>query len=240
MNCLKIILISLLSYTWLKAPVINHTIPHYAPSLVPLGLCDKRYSLEMDRALNQAFRNIGNSAARANLMKEAEEYMILIKRQQDLDLAIRRIEAKIFSLDMIRVLRAPLQNYIKCKDHSDRGLGDNSKYGRNFEINSKVPTLTRLGYPLFIPVGHCDKQYAIQMEKALDDSQSIMKVELTEVAKEYMVLIKQQQDVDVRIRQLELRVFSMSTINILRKPIAEYNKCIVSVNTGNYQRNFYR
>jgi hypothetical protein len=225
------------------------------PSVVPLTLCDKRYSLEMDKALN-AYRNIGNSSARADLIKVAEEYMILVKHQQDLDITIRSIEAKLFNrtigmrekttgyklfnLDEIRILRRPLELYIRCKDNTDRGLGDNSKYGRSFEVNSKIPTITRLGYPAFTAVGPCDHLYSINMEKALDDIKSVLKTDLIKTAEEYMVLIKQEEDVDLRIRQLELRVFSSSVINILRRPIAEYVKCRDSLRTGTFSINFYR
>ena len=225
------------------------------PSVVPLTLCDKRYSIEMDKAL-VAYRNIGNSAARADLIKQAEEYMILVKHQQDLDIMIRTIEgnlfgrtigardiaprAKLFDLDAIHILRLPLQRYIRCKDNTDRGLGQNSMYGRSFEVNSKVPTVTRLGYPGFVAVGPCDIEYSRWMEKSLDDLKSILKTDLIKAAEEYMILVKQQQDVDVRIRELELRVFSLSVINILRRPIQEYVKCRDSLRTGTYSINFYR
>lgn len=237
-------------------PYTGHNLTYQPiPSVVPLSLCDKRYSIEMDKALNN-YRNIGNSAARANLIKEAEEYMILVKHQQDLDINIREIEAhladrtigkrdqaigsKLFDLNEIRILRRPLENYITCKNQTDRGAADNGKYSRSFEVNSKVPTVTRLGYPAFTAVGHCDWKYSMAMQKALEDLKSILKVDLIRVAEEYMILIKQQQDVDVRIRELELRVFSLSTINILRRPIAEYVKCRDAVRTGTYSINYYR
>jgi len=252
---LKVILMSLISYNPYIHPIGHNLIFQPIPSIVPLSLCDKRYSIEMDKALI-AYKNIGNSTARADLIKLAEEYMILVKHQQDLDISIRAIEAqlfnrtvgardraigsKLFDLNEIRILRKPLENYIRCKDNTDRGFGDNSKYGRNFEVNSKVTTLTRLGYPAFIPVGPCDRFYSIAMEKALEDIKSILKTDLIGAAEEYMVLIKQEKDIDFRIRHIELRVFSLSAINILRRPIAEYVKCRDSLRTGNYSINFYR
>lgn len=252
---LKIILTIIVSIIISINGIGENFVYYPIPSLVPLTMCDKRYSIEMDKAL-AAYTTIGNSTARADLIKLAEEYMILVKHQQDLDIAIRGIEAqlfprtigareraigsKIFDLNAIHVLRRPLQNYIACKDHTDRGLGDNNKYGRNFEVNSKATTITRLGYPAFVSVGHCDIMYAKSMEKAIDDLKSILTTDLIKAAEEYMILIKQQQDIDVRIRHLELRVFSMSAINILRKPIAEYIKCKDSLRTGNYSINFYR
>lgn len=252
---LKKIIISLICFSFYINPIAQNYTFDPVPSLVPLSLCDKRYSIEMDKALTN-YRTIGNSAARANLMKEAEEYMILVKHQQDLDINIREIEAhlanrtvgardrtigsKLFDLNEIRILRIPLQNYITCKNQRERGAADNGKYSRNFEVNSKVPTITRLGYPAFVPVGPCDVLYARLMEKALEDIKSVLKTDLIQVAEEYMLLIKQQQDIDVRIRQMELRLFSLSTINILRRPIAEYIKCRDSLRTGTYSRNYYR
>lgn len=238
---LKIVFIGLISCNLYIFPMAGPTpqvaIPR-VPQSVPLTACDKRYSLEMDRAMT-AYTNIGNSAARANLMELAEEYMILVKHQQDLDIAIRAIEAKIFNLDNIRALRIPLKNYIKCKDYSDAEVGENGKYSRSFEVNSKVPTVTRLGYPDFVPFGPCDTQYRTDMERMLNDIKLILKVDLLPVAEEYMVLIKQQQDVDLRIRELELRVFSSSVINILRRPVQQYIKCMDSLRTGTFSRNFY-
>lgn len=252
---LKTILIGLISFNLHIYPMGHNITYQPVPSVVPLSLCDKRYSIEMDKAL-VAFRNIGNSASRSNLIKVAEEYMILVKHQQDLDINIRAIEAqlfnrtigardraigsKLFDLDEIRILRKPLQDYITCKDQTDRGAADNGKYSRSFEVNTKVPTVTRLGYPAFIAVGPCDHVYSTSMEKALDDIKSVLKVDLIKTAEEYMVLIKQQQDVDVRIRELELRVFSLSAINILRRPIQQYVKCRDSLRTGTYSINFYR
>jgi len=239
----KIILFSLISISLYINPIRKDFTFQAIPSLVPLSLCDKRYSIEMDRALNKAYRNIGNSASKADLTKVAEEYMILIKHQEDIDTKIRAIEAKIFNLDSIRILRIPLQNYIACKDHTyhtNNGIGENRKDFRNVEVNSKIPTVTRLGYPLFISAGPCDSTYSNAMAKTLDDMKSILTVDLIQIAEEYMILIKQQQDVDVRIRQLEQKVLSLSVITILRRPIQEYNRCKNRIRTGDYPIDFYR
>ncbi len=119
---LKKLLISLLLlinfYLNGQAPVLTSRPILQLPPVVPLTLCDKRYAAEMDKALNKYKEN-----AKVDLVKIAEEYMIMLKQHQDLDIQIRQMEQHTFksNLDVIRVLRKPLKEYIKCKDSSRFG-----------------------------------------------------------------------------------------------------------------------
>ncbi len=116
---------------------------------------------------------------------------------------------------------------------------------------TEVPTVTRVGAPQIHPVTVCDKRYATEMERALENFKSMSKIDLnitsaqgdtTSAAEQYMIKIKQFNDLDVRIREIESKILKLDTYNaaLLRKPLAEYIKCKDALRTGTYSRHYYR
>jgi hypothetical protein len=72
----------------------------------------------------------------------------------------------------------------------------------------------------------CDQRYALEMQLTLDRLQGTMPQDRLQLAQQYMIMVKQHQDLDFRIRQIERRVFDVPTIARLRTPLQEYQRCI--------------
>lgn len=79
----------------------------------------------------------------------------------------------------------------------------------------------------------CDRVYAIEMEKALNDVRPLLTTEeQLNMARDYMVLVKQREDINLKIEQIEKRVFNTPIIVKLRGPLDQFGKCRLNINTG--------
>lgn len=79
----------------------------------------------------------------------------------------------------------------------------------------------------------CDRVYAIEMEKALNSVRSLLTTEeQLNMARDYMVLVKQREDINLKIEQIEKRVFTTPIIIKLRGPLDHFGKCRLNINTG--------
>lgn len=72
--------------------------------------CDLFYQQEMERTLNYL-----KSKLDINLLKQAEQYMVMWKQYQDLKYNLQMIELNVLSIDIVARLRLPLLAYTRCQ-----------------------------------------------------------------------------------------------------------------------------
>jgi H2-forming N5,N10-methylenetetrahydromethanopterin dehydrogenase-like enzyme len=87
-----------------------------------------------------------------------------------------------------------------------------------------------------VPVTLCDKAYAVSMQQALDALRNYSKVDLLNTAEQYMIMLKQHQDLDYAIRQIENNVFDSTIVAMLRRPLEEYARCKTDIRSGTVTR----
>lgn len=79
----------------------------------------------------------------------------------------------------------------------------------------------------------CDRQYVAQMKVVLSElstavhsqPRSALRVDLAEVAKRYMILLKRYQELQYKILSFEDKSFNPDTIAILIRPYSIYSEC---------------
>lgn len=88
---------------------------------------------------------------------------------------------------------------------------------------------------LTIPPSNCDQTYAIEMERTLRQLQGRMNQDQLRLAQEYLIMVKQRQDLSIRIRMMDLHTFDSPTTAILRAPLQQFQRCRdTMVGTGTY------
>lgn len=89
----------------------------------------------------------------------------------------------------------------------------------------------------------CDRQYVAQMKVVLAElytavhsqPRSALRVDLSEVAKRYMLLLKRYQELQYKILSFEDKIFNPDTITILIRPYSIYSECkmfMLNLHTG--------
>lgn len=81
-------------------------------ALFRLPPCDKLYVVEMQNILNELKNEL-----QVNLLKPAQEYMIMLKQHEDLGTRIFHYEEEVFNSYLAARLRAPLLAYSRCKQN---------------------------------------------------------------------------------------------------------------------------
>jgi hypothetical protein len=72
----------------------------------------------------------------------------------------------------------------------------------------------------------CDQRYSLEMQDTLIKVARILKPNEIQLAQRYMIMVKQKQDLDFQIRQMERKVFDITTIGFLRTPLQKYQRCL--------------
>lgn len=75
----------------------------------------------------------------------------------------------------------------------------------------------------------CDQRYALEMQQVLETLRTVMDEATLRLAQEYMLLIKQYQDLDFRIRTLERAGWNTETVAVLRMPLQRFQRCLDTV-----------
>ncbi|MBA3954001.1 hypothetical protein H0X48_01630 [Candidatus Dependentiae bacterium] len=147
--------------------------------------------------MNRSLESLRGSYYRLNL-EQAKQYMLILKEQIDLELEIRALERTAFTSQISTLLRIPLNRYQECKVV-------------NFDIRAPMPD--------------CNNVYTSQAQKALAllrDQQTFTDPKLAE---RYMLLLKQDNDLDTQIQEFERTVFSGELVSLLRMPLQRYVDC---------------
>jgi hypothetical protein len=177
--------------------------PQRITSSLPVSAttCDKRYALGVQEVL----QSLRGTMSRDRL-QSAQQYMIILKHHQDVDFSIQRLENTVFNNVITRAyLRLPLQKYQRC-----------------FDTATLSGTRTRA-----IPAAdaRCDKQYAVDMQQTLQRMKGSLTRAQTDNAQKYMIMVKQFQDLDFKLRSLERTTFDITTLAKLRAPLQAYQRC---------------
>lgn len=174
---------------------------------VPTTGCDQRYALEMDRILRQLQGSISQDRVRL-----AREYMIMIKQHQDLDFRIQTMERRTLNVVTVARLRAPLTRYQRCQD---RAFSQTRARGQFYTASTL----------------HCDQEYTLALEQIPQLVRGALSQNRLAAAKEYMIMVKQRQDLDFKTRQMERNTFNTTVANRLRSPLQQYQRCRTAVST---------
>ncbi len=173
----------------------------------PATACDQRYALEMERILRQMQGSISQDRLRL-----AREYMIMIKQHQDLDFRIREMERRVLNVVTVARLRIPLTQYQRCQD---REFSQTRARGRFYAATTL----------------HCDRDFTLALEQIPQLVRGALRQDRLAAAKEYMIMLKQRQDLDFKTRQMERNTFNATIANRLRSPLQQYQRCRTTLST---------
>lgn len=85
--------------------------------------------------------------------------------------------------------------------------------------NSQIATTS------LIPLTPCDERYATEVQLALDRLPENSAANISAVAREYVIMLKQHYDLGMKISQIENDVLNTALITILRVPLSNYASC---------------
>ena len=71
----------------------------------------------------------------------------------------------------------------------------------------------------------CDKLYAVEMQNILSELKGRLSPSLLKMAEEYMILLKQKEDLEYRIRLLDYYLFNLALTLKINKPLQEFYRC---------------
>lgn len=71
----------------------------------------------------------------------------------------------------------------------------------------------------------CDKAYVQEMQASLAELKNILRIDLMKQAEQYMIMLKQKEDLEYQIRTMDQRMFDTATSALLRRPLESYNRC---------------
>jgi hypothetical protein len=170
----------------------------------PLSACDRRYAMSMQGML-QLFKTTMSEDA----LKLAQNYMVMLKQQQDLQFAIGNLELKTFDTGVAGQLRIPLTRYSKCVDIL-------LTTDQMFPVNSN---------------NACNTRYQMDMDATLAGLSHTLSPPIFKLAQNYIIMVKQYQDLDFQIKALERTTFDTPTVAQLRTPLARYGNCLTMLRT---------
>lgn len=78
----------------------------------------------------------------------------------------------------------------------------------------------------------CDQRYAIEMELVKNKLAHEIGIRRLQQAEDYMIMIKQHQDLGFRLSEMERKYFDIATIANLRMPLQQYSRCRDSFISG--------
>lgn len=180
--------------------------------------CNAIYETEMARALN----DLRGEVTTINDI-EARRYMLMLKQQRDIEQQILNFEQLFFRSNVnsiISQLHVPLNNYINCQLTIVQGI-------------SMQATETTSG----TTVSTCDARYQQDMAGVLATGTGVANIiseiqtgrpeniDIGQAARNYMIALKQQRDLNQQIQDIERNRFNSDIIARLRTPLNRYNDC---------------
>ncbi len=159
------------------------------------SVCDQRYAEETESVIRQATGFAGE-----NLLKDYRDYMILLKRFEDLLFEVHEFESNISALTTgtLARLRTPATKYNACRN--ERVL--------NPSITAQV----------------CDATYALYMQAILKELALSQDKNNVERYKEHMIQLKHLEDTRFRIHTFETQT-KLSYTSTLRAALTNYLGC---------------
>jgi hypothetical protein len=136
---------------------------------------------------------------------QIKEYLDLIHRQHELETKIQYIERNILDSSTISRLRTPSSLYTECK------------IGNGTSIPLEARSMS------------CQALYITAANQALESLRGHTFTIILQQAREYMELIKEQQDIENRIQQLERYGLTTNASSRLRLPSLAYYSCLTSI-----------